>query len=351
MSSFLDSRYSALEEYVPGEQPSDGKYIKLNTNESPYPPSPKVVAALNSVEVNKLNLYPDTAVSEMTRRLAELYGVKRENVIVTNGSDEALSFAFMAYARGGVAFPDISYGFYKVYAELYGCDAKIVPLREDFTLDPEDYMNLGRMVVIANPNAPTGLAVTPSDVERIAASNPNNVVLIDEAYVDFGGESCVPLTKKYKNLLVVQTFSKYRSLAGARLGFAVGDAALIADLNKLKFSTNPYNINRLSMIAGAAALDDAEYYRANGDRIIAERERTKLELREMGFECTDSLTNFLLVKPAGIKAEELYIKLKENGVLVRYFAQPRVSDYLRITVGSAEQMDALLAQIRKIVGK
>ena len=349
MSRFLDSRYAALEEYVPGEQPQDGKYIKLNTNESPYPPSPKVIEAINSAEVSKLNLYPDVSGGELVKGLAKLCGVDTENIFTVNGSDDALSFAFMAFARNGVAFPDISYGFYKVYAELYNCDTKVVPLRDDLTICAEDYCGLNRMIVIANPNAPTGLALSRSEIESILVSNPDNVVLIDEAYVDFGAESCVELVGKYENLLVVQTFSKYRSLAGARLGFAVGSKTLIADLNKLKFSTNPYNINRLTMLAGAAALEDGEYYAEKGREIVATREHVKNELRAMGFKCNDSQTNFLFAGTERMDAAELYRKLKENGVLVRYFNSPRINDRLRITIGSPEEMEIFLAKIREIL--
>ena len=262
MSRFISPRFSALKEYVPGEQPQDMQYIKLNTNESPYAPSPEVIAAINSAETEKLRLYSDPTCRELKRVLAENYGVSPENVIIGNGSDEILNFIFMAFcdAKTGVAYPDISYGFYPVFADLYGLDRRETPLKDDFSINPADYFGAGRTIVIANPNAPTGIALPVSDIERIVAANPENIVAIDEAYVDFGGESCMELTKRYDNLIVVQTFSKSRSLAGARLGYAIAAAPLIADMEKIRNSTNPYNINRLSLLAGQAAVELAAGY-------------------------------------------------------------------------------------------
>ena len=270
MSRFLNEKFKSLEAYTPGEQPKDMKYIKLNTNESPFPPSAGVMDALSSDEVEKLRLYPDPEGSELKGALAALYGVDKENVFISNGSDEILNFSFMAFFDGaGVVFPSISYGFYKVYADLYTLNYEQIPLCEDFSIDYKDYVGVNRNVVIANPNAPTGMTLSLSEIEEIVKSNPDNIVLIDEAYVDFGGESCVPLTKKYDNLLVCCTFSKSRSLAGARLGFAIGNEAIIGDLEKIKYSTNPYNINRLTMAAGIAALKDNGYYMKNC-RVIEE---------------------------------------------------------------------------------
>jgi len=351
MSRYLSSRLTSLEEYVPGEQPQDKKYVKLNTNESPYPPSPAVIERLNAAEAANLKLYSDPDCRGVRTRLAALYGVEKENVLVTNGSDEALNFAFMAYTDRGALFPDISYGFYKVFAQLYGIDAKIVPLKEDFTIDPADYFDArGAMVVIANPNAPTGLTLPLTAIEQIAQKNPGSVVLIDEAYVDFGGESAIPLTKKYDNLLVVQTFSKSRSLAGARLGYAIGNASLVADLNKIRCSTNPYNVNRLTLAAGEAAIDTQPYYTENCKKIIETREKTAAALREMGFTVTDSRANFLFAKSDRIGGEVLYRALKERGILVRHFTSSRIADYNRITVGAPEEMQALLTAVREILG-
>ena len=252
MSRFLSGRFEALDVYVPGEQPADMEYIKLNTNESPYPPAPGVIAALNQFEISKLNLYPNPDGSRIIKKLAEFYGVEIQNVIIGNGSDELLAFAFLAFCDGGrgAAFPDITYGFYPVYAELYGLPYVQIPLKDDFSIDPADYCDIGKNVVLANPNAPTGIALPLRDIEAIVQSNPGHVVLVDEAYVDFGAESAIPLTHRYENLLVVHTYSKSRSMAGARLAYAIGSAPLIEDLNKMKYSFNPYNVNRLTQIAG-----------------------------------------------------------------------------------------------------
>ena len=352
MSRFLSSKYKDLEAYTPGEQPRDMKYIKLNTNESPYPPSKRVVDALSSEEVLKLNLYSDPTAKALKTRIAELYGVEYENVFVSNGSDDILNFSFMAFCEGekmGVRFPEISYGFYSVYAELHGASYKAIPLKDDFSIDISDYMKNDANVVIANPNAPTGIALPLSEVESIVKANPDYLVLIDEAYVDFGGESVVELTKKYSNLLVVGTFSKSRSLAGARLGFAIADKEIISDLEKIKYSTNPYNINRLSLIAGEMAILDNDYYMDNCKRIIETREYTQKKLCELGFSLTDSKANFIFAKSDKIGGKELYLALKSRGILVRHFDKEKIKDYNRITVGTREEMDALISAIADIL--
>ncbi len=351
MSRFISPRFDSLKEYVPGEQPQDKKYVKLNTNESPYPPAPGVIERLNGDEVRNLKLYSDPECRRLREMLAAQYGVRIENVFVSNGSDESLSFAFMAFcdADCGVRFPDISYGFYKVYANLYGIEYKAIPLAEDFTVRPEDYYRAGETVVIANPNAPTGIALTPTEIEEIVKRNPDNVVLIDEAYVDFGAESVVALTKKYDNLLVVQTFSKSRSMAGARLGFAIGSEALIRDLNKIKYSTNPYNVNRLTAAAGEATLAAQDYYDKNCKRIIETRAWTAEKLAALGFTMTDSKANFLFAKHSAMDGEALYLALKERGILVRHFGADRISPYLRITVGAPKEMQALIDALTEIL--
>ena len=352
MSRFLSSKYKDLEAYTPGEQPRDMKYIKLNTNESPYPPSKRVVDALSSEEVLKLNLYSDPTAKALKTRIAELYGVEYENVFVSNGSDDILNFSFMAFCEGerrGVRFPEISYGFYSVYAELHGASYKAIPLKDDFSIDIADYMRNDASVVIANPNAPTGIALALSDIEKIVMANPDNLVLIDEAYVDFGGESAVALTKKYSNLLVVGTFSKSRSLAGARLGFAIANKEIISDLEKIKYSTNPYNINRLSLIAGEMAILDNAYYMDNCKKIIETREYTQKKLRELGFSLTESKANFIFAKSDKIGGKELYSALKSRGILVRHFDKEKIKDYNRITVGTREEMDALISAITDIL--
>lgn len=345
----MDTKFASLEEYVPGEQPTDMKYIKLNTNESPFPPSPLVLKAIDENALNNIKLYPDPVCSALTKRLAETYGVNTENIFIGNGSDEVLNFSFMAFCEDGAAFADITYGFYVVYADLYGIKADIKPLKEDFSMPVEDFKGINKAIFIANPNAPTGMTISLSDIEDILKSNPDNVVLIDEAYVDFGAESAVNLVHKYDNLLVVQTYSKSRSLAGGRLGYAIGNEELIKDLNKIKFSTNPYNINRLTLITGEASLNDAKYYKDNCDIIIANREYTVRELKRLGFEVLDSKANFVFAKCSKIDGGKLYIKLKENGILIRHFTKERIKDYNRITIGTMKQMKALIEKTELIL--
>lgn len=351
MSRFLSPRFAGLTEYVPGEQPRDQQYIKLNTNESPYPPSPGVLAAVNEAEVKKLNLYSDPDAKDLAAAVAAQYGVGPENVFLSNGSDDILNFCFMGFCdrETPAVFPEVSYGFYEVYANLHGVPFEKKPMRPDFSIDPADYCGAGATVVIANPNAQTGLALPLADIERIAASDPGHVVVVDEAYVDFGGESAVGLTRRYDNVLVVQTFSKSRSMAGARLGFAIGPAALIADLNKLKYSTNPYNLNRLTQLAGVAALRDQAYYDANCRRIRETRAWTRETLLQLGFSCTDSRSNFLLASSPAIPGGELYRRLKSMGILVRHFSDPKIENWVRITIGTRAQMEALIAAIRTIL--
>ena len=349
MSIFLNPKIEAMTAYVPGEQPRDKAYIKLNTNENPYPPAPSVIAAMTAAEIEDLRLYSDPTAKVLKGKLAKLYGLAPENIYVGNGSDEVLYFLFRAYGQRGAAFPDISYGFYSVFAELCGIPATMVPLEADFTIDPEKYHGLDRFIVIANPNAPTGLSLTLPQIEGILKANPNAVVAVDEAYVDFGGESAYPLMAKYDNLIVVRTFSKSRSMAGARLGYALGPAALIADLEKIKFSVNPYNVNRLTLRLGEATVDAESYYQEKCAAIIRTREETAEKLRNMGFEVLPSKTNFLFVKNDKIGGRELYEKLKDRGILVRHFGNPRISDYIRVTIGTDEQMAACLEAIRGIL--
>lgn len=349
MSRFLDEKFSALKEYVPGEQPRDKKYIKLNTNESPFPPSVSVLEAVNSEEVKNLRLYSDPSNKALKEKLAEIYKVGPDNIYVSNGSDDILNFAFMAFGDRGAAFPDITYGFYKVFAKLYGIDSQIIPLEEDFSIDENKYFGLDKLIVIANPNAPTGLSLSLDKIEKIVSSNKNSVVLIDEAYVDFGGESCYGLIDKYDNLLVVRTFSKSRSLAGARLGFAIASKEIIKDLEKLKFSTNPYDINRLTQAAGVAALNQDDYYTANCKKIIENREFTANALKEIGFSVIDSDANFLFVKSDKISGLDFYLKLKEKGVLIRHFTDERICEYNRVTIGSREEMEIFLEKTAEIL--
>ena len=351
MSRFLSDRLLRLTPYTPGEQPQDFNYVKLNTNESPFEPSPEVIKALNTDEVSLLRLYSDPECKKTVKAVADYYGVDSSNVVLGNGSDEILSFIFEVFCDKDtpVAFPDISYGFYEVFASLYGIKAHVIPLKEDYSLCADDYCALNETIVIANPNAPTGMAISLEDIEKIASTNPDNVVVIDEAYVDFGGESAVELTKKHDNLIVVQTFSKSRQLAGARLGFAVANEALVTDLNTVRFSTNPYNINRLTLLAGEAAIKDTAYFEKTRALIIENRAYTVSELEKRNFTVLDSKTNFVFASHKTKSGEELYKGLKANGVLVRFFNKPRLDKYLRITIGTREQMDALLAALDKII--
>ena len=350
MSKFFTSRLSQLTPYTPGEQPKDMQYIKLNTNESPFPPSKAVNDAV-LIESQKLQLYSDPECVNVRRELARVYGVDLNQVIVTNGSDEVLNFAFMAFAdeKNPLIFPNITYGFYPVFAELNRIPYEEKSLKDDFTIDINDYIGVNKTVVIANPNAPTGIALTLHDIEKIVKSNPDNVVIIDEAYVDFGAESAVSLVDKYDNLLVVQTFSKTRSMAGARLGFGIGNAKLIADLNTIRYSTNPYNVNRMTDAAGTVALIDNEYYMNNCKTIIKNREWTVNELQKLGFEVLPSKANFVFAKSDKIDGEKLYHKLKERGILVRHFTKEKICQYNRITIGTAEQMQKLIETITLIL--
>ena len=352
MSRFLSQRFETLAPYVPGEQPKMQNLIKLNTNENPYPPSPKVLAAINEEEVSRLRLYSDPDASPLVAAIARRFGVAREQVFVGNGSDEVLGLAFLAYggAEKAFRFPALSYGFYPVFARLFGVRFCAVPLREDFTLDPANYMDNTANIVIANPNAPTGLAITSDDIRAICRANPDHVVIIDEAYADFAKSSAAPLLGECPNLLIVQTFSKSRSLAGMRIGFALGSAELIADLQRMKFSFNPYNLDRLAILAGTAAMEDEAYFAACVEKVKATRERTFAALCEMGMTVLKSQTNFLFAKPCGIPGKAVFDALRARGILVRRWEDPMICDWLRISIGTDEEMDALLAALQDILG-
>ena len=349
MSRFLNQQYRAMEAYSPGEQPRDMQYIKLNTNESPYPPAPSVVAAMNAEQVELLRLYSDPTAKNLKEKLAGLYGVEPENVFVSNGSDEVLNFAFMAFGGRGAAFPDISYGFYEVYAELYGIDAEKIPLEEDFSIDYRKYCSKNKMIVIANPNAPTGMTIPVWQIEEILKTNPDSLVLIDEAYVDFGGESCLPLIAKYDNLLVTRTFSKSRCLAGGRLGYAFANPAIIADLEKIKYSTNPYNINRLTLLLGEATVDAEGYYQEKCAQIQKTRAWTVEQLKDLGFTVLPSRANFIFARTEKMDGGVLYQTLKARGILVRHFTNPRICQFNRITIGTPQQMAALIDTVKEVL--
>ncbi|MCR5088943.1 MAG: histidinol-phosphate transaminase [Oscillospiraceae bacterium] len=358
MSSFFSKRHSQLEPYTPGEQPQDRSYIKLNTNESPFPPSPGVSAAAEK-EAGRLQLYSDPESRELIRALADRYRLSTDELIVGNGSDELLNFAFMAWCdeTHPALFPDISYGFYPVFAQLNRIPYEEIPLKEDFSICLDDYHSRKGTVFLANPNAPTGLLKSCAEIERLLRSDPNRVVVVDEAYIDFaagpdgGSASMLSRIRDHENLLVIQTFSKSRSLAGGRLGFAAGNPALIRDLNTLKYSTNPYNVNRMTAAAGIAALREDEYYCENAGKIVRTRTETAAALRGLGFTVTDSQSNFLFARSDRVPGETLYRELKARGILVRHFGKDRIRDFLRITVGSDMQMQALLRELEQILGE
>lgn len=339
-----------MEAYTPGEQPKDGVYIKLNTNESPYPPSPGVVAQLKTSDIERLRLYSDPVCRSLREALGREHGIDYTRICPTNGSDEALAFAFMAYGRGGVCFPDITYGFYPVFAELYGCPMNVIPLKDDFTMDVETMMAAKETLFIANPNAPTGMILATDVIEDVVKSNPDRVVVVDEAYIDFGGESAVPLTDKYDNLLVTRTYSKSRSMAGARIGYAVAGDAIAADLDKLRYSTNPYNMDSLALMLGTAASEEADYYRDNCRKIIETREKLSGKLTAKGFEVLPSYANFIFVKFPGRDGGEIYNALRERFILVRHFTSERIKDYLRVTIGTPDDMEKFYDAICEITG-
>ncbi|MBQ6289039.1 MAG: histidinol-phosphate transaminase [Clostridia bacterium] len=350
MSRFFSDKYKDLEPYTPGEQPREQKYIKLNTNENPYPPLPEVAEAVRKAS-DKLYLYSDTECVELRKTLAERLNVSPDELLMTNGSDEILNFAFMAFCdkHTPAYFADITYGFYPVFADINQVPYEEIPLKEDLTIDISDYFQKAGTIFIANPNAPTAIALRRSEIEEILKQNLYNVVVVDEAYVDFGAESCVPLIKEYDNLLVTQTFSKSRSMAGARLGMGIGNPELIRDLNAIKYSLNPYNVNSLTSAAGVASLKLDEYNMKNCEIIMETRSRSERALRELGFEMTTSQTNFLFARHPDISGEDLYLELKKKGILIRHFSKERIKDYNRITVGTPEQMEKLTAAIKQIL--
>ena len=347
---FLD-KLRKIDPYVPGEQPQTADIIKLNANENPYPPAPGVQEVLRTFDASSLALYPDASGKRLKTALAERFGVKPSQVFLGNGSDDVLALAFQSFfcSDEPILYPDITYSFYPVWCDLFRIPYETVPLDDNFCVNIRDYDKPNGGVVLPNPNAPTGRGVSLDVLEDLLQHNADCVVIIDEAYVDFGGESAVPLTARYPNLLVVQTFSKSRSMAGARLGYAIGDAALIQDLEAIRFSTNPYNVNRLTLRAGAAALAEQDYYDANCAAIVDTRADTKRRLEALGFTCTDSRANFLFARHPAADGGDLYRRLKERGVLVRRFDAPRIGDYIRITIGTRAQMDALLERLEGLL--
>lgn len=336
--------------YVPGEQPKS-KVIKLNTNENPYPPSPKVREVLSNYDIDELRLYPDVNAGELGMALAKYYGLNSNQVFVGVGSDDVLAIAFMTFFNSDkeILFPDITYSFYDVWADLYKIPYRMVELNDEFRINIEDYLVPNGGIVIPNPNAPTGVEKDVRELEKIVANNPDSVVIIDEAYVDFGATSMLPLINKYDNLLIVQTYSKSRSMAGARIGMAFGNEKLIKYMNDVKFSINSYTMNRLTVAAGTAALEDEEYFKETCDKVIATRERTKVRLRELGFDMPDSKSNFVFATHESIPASDIFNAAKSAGIYLRWWNKDRISNRLRISIGTDEEMDALFAFLKEYI--
>ena len=339
MSRYLRNKYKKLKPYTPGEQPKEWEYVKLNTNESPFP--------FEEGDRFGLNRYSDHRCTLLREKIANLYGVSPENVMCGNGSDEILYLAFNAFFSK-VAFPDVTYGFYKVFADSLGIRKKIIPLNDEYRIDVSDYTGLDCGIAISNPNAQTGIALSVSEIEEILRANPDQVVIVDEAYVDFGAESAVRLVSEYDNLLVVMTFSKSRSLAGARLGFAIGDSGLIDDLNRLRYSMNPYNVSTMAQELGIKAIENNSRYMKNAREIIETRDYVCVMLDAMGYRHLPSSANFLLIGRDDTAGETIYTGLKEKGILVRYFGEPRLKDFVRVTIGSRKQMHAFLDKLEEL---
>ena len=350
----FSERMKRLNPYVPGEQPQDRTYVKLNTNESPYPPSPTIKDFLESFDIEKLRLYSDPLSTRLRERLAEKYAVKREQVFVSNGSDEALSFCFFAFfdsAQGPLLFPEFTYSFYPVYCDFYGIAYERIPLDDQFFVDIEGFLKKVDScgIIIANPNAPTGICLPLSKIKDLLRNYPReNVIILDEAYIDFGGESAVELIQDFKNLLIVMTFSKAMSLAGLRLGYTIGNKALIDALFTVKDSFNSYPVDMLSQAIGEIAIADEAYYRKMREKIISTRAYCKSELEKFGFDVLPSKANFLFVKKAGIPGKEIYLKLKERGILVRHFNTKGINEFVRISIGTRADMERLLEEVKKV---
>lgn len=351
MSRFWSKTTQNIAPYVPGEQPRDKKYIKLNTNENPYPPSLRVYKAIRDANNSSIRLYPDPDATELKSALSAYYKVGADEVFVGNGSDEVLAFCFPAFFNRGdvICFPDITYSFYPVYAELFGVEYKTISLGNDFTVHLDDFQKGALGIFLANPNAPTGIAVGAKEIEAMVKRLPDTLIIVDEAYVDFGAQSVVQLTKEYDNLLVVQTFSKSRQMAGLRVGFAIGNAGLIEGLEKIKNSFNSYTLDRIAQKAAVAAIEDDEYFREACKRIIKTRDNTSERLTELGFKVLPSKTNFIFASHERFSGKELFLKLKQEGILVRHFSKPRIDNWLRITIGTDEEMSILIDKLKGLM--
>ncbi len=329
--------------YVPGEQPKGMDLVKLNTNENPYPPAPGVKQALKEMDYDPFRKYPDPTASDLVSALSRYYHVGEDEVFVGVGSDDVIAMAFLTFFNSElpILFPDVSYSFYKVWADLFQIPFETPALQEDFSIRKEDYYKANGGIIFPNPNAPTGLLMPLEEIEELIAHNQDSVVIIDEAYIDFGGKSAMELTKKYENLLVVQTFSKSRSLAGIRIGYAIGHPDLIRAINDVKYSYNSYTMNMPSLILGVEAVKDDQYFKECLDKIIETREEAKASLSKLGFVFPDSMTNFIFASHKERRAEDIYKALRENRIFVRYFNLPRLDNYLRITIGTDEEMKQL----------
>lgn len=350
MSRAWEKNIRRVVPYTPGEQPKES-CIKLNTNENPYPPSPMVRETLESFDCEKMRLYPDPDSSSLVNAIAERYNIKPSQVFVGVGSDDVLSIAFMTffYSDKPVLFPDITYSFYDVWAEVYRIPYIQKPLNDDFRIEPDDYKCENGGIIFPNPNAPTGCQESLEMIEDIVSANPDSVVIIDEAYIDFGAESALPLTEKYDNLLIVQTFSKSRSMAGMRIGYAMGNEKLIKYMNDVKFSINSYTMTPVTQLCGAAAIRDEEYFKNTTNKIIETREYSKIRLSELGFTFPDSGSNFIFASHKSVPAEKIFTALKERKIFVRYWNKPRINNHLRISIGTREEMDTLFEALEEIL--
>lgn len=337
--------------YTPGEQPNEPGMIKLNTNENPYPPSPKVAEAIRNFDEDRLRLYPDPTAGALVNALAERYQLKPAQVFVGVGSDDVLAMCFLTFfnSKKPILFPDITYSFYDVWADVFRIPYEVQPLDDQLRIRKEDYYKENGGVIFPNPNAPTGVLMDLAQIEDIVAHNPDVICIVDEAYIDFGGVSALPLIETYDNLLVVQTFSKSRSMAGARIGYVFGCERLIKYLNDVKYSFNSYTMDQLTLVTGAAALSDESYFQETLKKIIATRERVKGELRELGFTIPDSKSNFLFISHPKVAARELFAMLREKNIYVRYFDKPRIDNMLRVTVGTDAEMDRLIACLKEYI--
>ncbi|WP_040949004.1 histidinol-phosphate transaminase [Gorillibacterium massiliense] len=351
MSIYWSRAIREIVPYTPGEQPQNKNLIKLNTNENPYPPSQKVLSAMHEAISGDLRLYPDPDCNKVRAAASNLYGIPCDHIFVGNGSDEILAFCFKAFfdPNDVIAFPEITYSFYEVYAKLFNLKCNKIPLTDNFDFEINCFLGLNQGIVLANPNAPTGKLLSIEEIEKIVKNNPSNIVIIDEAYIDFGGKTAIELIKKYGNLLIIQTFSKFRSLAGLRIGLAFGHADLIEGLNKVKNSFNSYTIDRIALAGAEQSLIDNEHCLRNAEKIIQTRDKISKRLKNMGFYVVDSNANFIFMSHPRIEAKRIFNELKSRGIIVRYFEKPKIDNYLRVSIGTDDEMDIFINQIHEIL--